>query len=107
MNKIKFSHIYSKMPSAIQKGKEHITYLLGVCVTDISKLPIEFLDWDTEYKTDKGLAHYELPKGKVIILVLFTIPQNHCWTTIRSWNPNKENYYRNLIGQEFKIEMET
>jgi hypothetical protein len=105
LSRIHFSHVYSKMPSAIRKGNEHITYLLAVDVNDISRLPVELLDWDTEYMTDRGLAHYILPEGKVIILVLFTIPQNHLWTTIRSWNPQKEIFYRNLIGKEIKIEV--
>lgn len=109
MNTIRFSHKYSKMPTAIHKNEKNVTILLAMDINDVSNLPAEFLDWDTEYKTEKGLAHYELPKGKVLILVLFTITESSdiLWTTIRSWNPNKEAFYKQLIGKIVKIEVET
>jgi hypothetical protein len=99
------------MPSAVHKNKEHITYLLAVDVNDTSALSAEFLDWDTEYcevnEAGDGLAHFALPKGKVLILFLFTISPNFSntlWTTIRRFTPNKEQYYRKHIGKQVGIE---
>jgi hypothetical protein len=91
------------------KDRDAKSFLIGISVCDISQLPKEFLNWDTEYDSGHGLARYELPKGKVIMLIIFTKQENsvsECWTTIRSWNPQKEIYYHELIGQEFKIEVE-
>jgi len=109
-NRIRFSHKYFKMPeSFFFKDREAKSFLIGISVCDISQLPKEFLDWDTEYDSGNGLAYYKLPKGKVLMLIIFTKQENsvsECWTTIRSHNPQKEEYYRNLIGQEFKIEVE-
>jgi hypothetical protein len=103
------------------KDRVSKSFLVGISICDISRLPKEFLDWDTAYEEQSWvssanrekitkLRYYELPKGKVIILVIFTKQENsisECWTTIRRWTPDKENYYQNLIGQEVKIEVET
>lgn len=106
MNTIKFSHLYFKMPeSFFFKDRETKSFLIGISVCDISQLPKEFIDWDTAYDSGNNVSHYELPQGKVIVLVIFT--EQECWTTIRSWNPNKEAFYRNLIGKEVKIEVGT
>jgi hypothetical protein len=38
--------------------------------------------------------------------VLFLIADDgRTWTTIRRWTPQKEKYYRSIIGEEVKIEI--
>jgi hypothetical protein len=103
---IEFSHTYLKMPLDVSNLR---TYLIGISVCDISDLPKNFIDYDTGYIEKDSLKHYKLPKGKVIILSLFTVrlyAPNQVWTTIRSWNPSKESYYQKLIGEEIGIVVE-
>ena len=107
--KIRFSNKYLKLPVSIVRHEEHNTYLVSVTVCDKRNLPSAFLEWDTEYLNDTGdsLEHYTLPEGKVIILLLFTVSPNNrdkLWTTIRLWNPSKEQYYRQFEGKEVSIE---
>jgi len=129
MEKIKFSHLYFKMPRCIWLGEKSETYLIGVSIVpDIHKLPKEFLDWDTGYpdKTEiepgkissYGKSHYKLFDGRGILLTLFTIQKEedmlslvpeagaYIWTTARRWTPDKEPYYLNLIGEQVKIVIE-
>ena len=112
MTTIRFSHLYCKMPTAIHRKEEHMTTLIGMDVQDIKNLPAQFLEWDTEYhelnEAGTGLAHYELPKGKVLVLFLYTTSpkySNCLWTTIRRWTPEKEIYYRALVGKEVEIKI--
>jgi hypothetical protein len=40
------------------------------------------------------------------VIVLFLIADDRrTWTTIRRWTPQKEKYYRSIIGEEVKIEI--
>jgi homospermidine synthase len=80
------------------------TVLLDVLVADRSELSAAFVDWDTAHNSLGKLGNYKLPKGKVFILLLLT--GGKLWTTIRRWTPQKEKYYRFLIGQDFQIEIE-
>jgi hypothetical protein len=99
------------MPEVILEGGKHKTYLIGVSFADMKTLPQEFVDWDTLYGENNELKHYELPKGMVMVLLLFTIKPNPdsrevLWTTIRRWTPDKETFYLNLIGKEVGICLE-
>ncbi len=74
------------------------TYLIGMSICDIEKLPKDFLEYDTEYAE----GYYPLPKkGKYMVLTLFT--NGILWTTIRRWTPQKESYYRGFIGHDVDI----
>ena len=89
---IKFSHVYKKMPPSINLEP---TYLVGVSVCDIEKLPVEFLVFDTAILSGGA---YPLPKkGKYIVLTLNTGIQT--WTTIRRWTHRKYTYYADNLGQ--------
>ena len=115
---IKFSHHYAKMPRQFLEN----TYLVGVSVCDIERLPEQFLAWDTFYhgtaEENFKASHYPLPRtGRFMVLSLFSwcpeltldaspFPIARTWTTIRSWEQAKEDYYRALVGQRVKIEIE-
>jgi len=96
--KIKFSHRYYKMPVCVKN-----TYLLEVLTADRKDLILGFIIYDTEYP--KG--HYELPKGKLLVLLLLTPikagKENYLWTTIRRWTPEKEKYYKSLRGSQVEV----
>jgi len=96
------------MPLTIEDYK---TVVLDVFVTDLGKLPKEFLEYDTAYWDEKKLKteHYKLGFRKAIVIVLFSTYKysnyidKKLWTTIRKWTPEKEEYYKQLIGKEVMI----
>lgn len=90
---IKFSHWYRKMPPHVLEAK-----LLDVWVLDSSSLSEEFVEYDTEYLGGR----YNLPKGKVIVLLL---ESKGLWTTVRRHTEQKHAYYHKRVGAVFKIEV--
>lgn len=103
MNTIKFSHIYEKMPEYFE-----MTSLLAVFTADSKEFHEIFVKYDTliSILSNKGnVEYYQLPKGKVLVLLFMTGSEPRLWTTIRRWTPEKEKYYRSKIGQDFEIEI--
>lgn len=96
---IKFSHVYKKMPSGVQWCD---TYIKGVKVIEYSSLTPEEIEIDTAIV---GGGNYKLPTGKLIVIELWTdcLPEPKAWATMRSWDQEKERYYRRLLGQQVKI----
>lgn len=79
--------------------------LLQVIPIDRSELTDSFYDYDTTYAIDfNEVARYPLPKGKLLLLLLKS-KTGLLWTTIRSWNPDKEQYYKGLCGQRINCEV--
>ncbi|MBI2135733.1 hypothetical protein HYU06_01540 [Candidatus Woesearchaeota archaeon] len=106
MQTIKFSHRYFKMPINIETK---VTYLLGIQKIHYNNLSKGFIDFDTLYNDKEGnLFYYKLPKTDLLILTLFSDSDQspRIWTTVRRWAPQKEEYYKNLVGQEVKILIE-
>ena len=78
------------------------TLLLAVFVADTREFCEQFVNFDTLYWDGTGSGMYKLPKGKVLVLLL----KSNCdfvWTTIRRWTPQKETYYRSIVGQQVEI----
>lgn len=78
------------------------TRLLQVFICDRKELGELFVNYDTAYNE----GFYELPKGKLIVLLLQSLNGvifDPLWTTIRRWTPQKEKYYREIIGKEVDI----
>lgn len=109
MNIIKFSHWYEKMPSG--KEWQAPTTLMAVFLCNREELGELFVKYDTLFwdgivpgiTRDRTAYFYELPKGRLMVLLLIT--HNKVWTTIRRWTPQKEKYYRSIVGQDVKIEI--
>lgn len=102
---IKFSHRYLKMKDGFE-----LSTLLDVLPVKLEDLSIRFLEYDTVYVDETGnTEHYQLPsKGDYMILVLQNHTNNYdgaMWTTIRRRTPEKEKYYRSLIGQVTECEV--
>lgn len=102
MKTIKFSYPYDKMPAGYYLSK-----LLDVIPIKLEDLSQEFLKYDTLIEGDE---YYKLPaKGDYIILMLRSTAirddngdlqeASQLWTTIRRRTPEKEKYYRGLIGE--------
>ena len=105
MNKIKFSHRYAKIPEDVTN-----TRLLEVLKTTYIELSPQFRVYDTEYE----YGYYELPKTDLLVLILISYEPNisggsneHLWTTIRRWTPEKETYYRSMRGKQVEIVVES
>ena len=67
---------------------------------DGKDLSQNFIDYDTHIEPS---GFYELPKG--LVLVLLFAESETVFTTIRRWTPQKEKYYRSMMGNEFEIEI--
>jgi hypothetical protein len=112
MIKIKFSHKYVKNSDVGNRP----TYLIGVSKCDISKLPRDFLFWDTMYVDNMkdGAGFYKLPKRGDFILLTLCTPDSyndeahpfHIWTTLRRWLKSKEDFYKKHIGEQVEIFIE-
>ena len=90
--KIKFSHLYEKMPPDFQ-----VSRLLEIEIVRLEDLPEDFLNDDCRI-VDGG--YFPLPrKGKYIILWLESSIMNLRWQTIRRWTIEKEKYYSSAIGK--------
>lgn len=76
------------------------TFLLQVFTCNRDQLGQDFVLYDSSYPD----GVYELPAGKLLVLLLSS-GDSTLWTTVRSWRPSKEIYYRGLIGQEVEIEI--
>ena len=96
---IKFSHPYSKL---IKHDNEYcnrvkLIEVINIKLEDLSK---QFIDYDT----DGGL--FNLPKKGDYMMLVFSkdICRQNIFTTLRRRTPEKEKYYRSLIGQWLEVE---
>lgn len=97
MNKIKFSHKYYKFPAAYEKSR-----VAQIIVMDEKEISQPFRDYDTEFITNhiSARSYYPLPKGKLILVLLIANSGlGWLWTTIRRWTPEKEKYYKSIVGE--------
>lgn len=100
---IKFSNIYKKMPEQVTAdlmttGRSW-SNLLQIVLLDRRDLTDGFLQYDTSF--DGG----NYPIGNGVWILIFLERGGQLWTTLRAWNPEKEKYYRGLVGQKTAIEL--
>lgn len=102
MTVIKFSHFYSKMPRDYR-----LSMLLQVLPIRLEDLSPEFRHYDTTYLDGGEEKQYPLPAtGDYMILLLQAgSGHGHIWTTIRRRTPEKEKYYRGLVGKVLNCEV--
>lgn len=107
MLKIKFSEEYSKMLNNRYGETPRKAVLLETFIAETEQLHPRFIEYDTSYfdKKENNWAHYKLPKGKVIVLLLRTefAGEVMMWTTIRRYTPQKFEYYKKNRMEEFEI----
>jgi len=102
MNKIKFSHRYTKTPEEFQQSR-----LLDVIPIKLEDLSSDFHMYDTAYREGNTYTWYPPPlKGSYMILLLYS-KGGRLWTTIRSQKGingiDKLAYYRSKIGEILHI----
>ena len=101
MPKIKFSQLYDKL-CTIRDDPIKTAWLLGVYEIHLEDQHPLFIAYDTD-------DIYKLPsKGKYLMLLFLKpqeegMPATNLFTTLRRHTLQKYNYYRKLVGQEFKI----
>ena len=98
MKKIKFSHNYHKLHMV---GNPFEATLIAVFKTTKANMCDAFIEYDTVF--DGG--HYPLPSGELLVLLFMTAGRG-LFTTIRSnrkYPYDKEEYYRNAIGEKFEV----
>lgn len=100
MNKIKFSHEYSKLFNI--DPSEPVT-LVQVFPSNTTHLPDEFLHYDTLYFENGKPLNYPLKEGIPCLVLLFAQDGNLFSTICRS-TPGKDTYYMTAIGSDFQIE---
>jgi hypothetical protein len=104
MPTIRFSKPYDKLP--ILEGLDYPkkAELLQVIRVHHDDLAQPFIQYDTEVN---GVRAWNLPRTHLLLLILATnTPAGmELFTTLRSWNEEKEKYYRTNVGTEFDIEV--
>ncbi len=119
MKTIKFSNEHKKLPTGALVNTVK-TELIQVLIVDKKDLSERFVRYDTIFHTYQEQPNtereqtvenfYPLPKGKLLLLFLFSThpplkDTGNLWTTLRRWTPDKEKYYRHLVGQQINIEV--
>ena len=94
MIKIKFSHLYNKMPRDYQHSK-----LLAVLPIRLEDLGLDFILYDTSYLDGGEEKQYALPERGDYMILLLLSGSGQLWTTIRRVTPEKIAYYRRNIGE--------
>ena len=100
MNQIKFSFDYEKLPEI---WEDSMAVLVSVCNIDSQILDDNpsFLKYDTKHRGHNQF--YEINFFDGILLLFYHPNSNSVFTTIRSFNPGKFQYYYDLIGKEFNL----
>lgn len=109
MKQIKFSHHYSKLVDGVAKsayGEDYYSpkYISRATLVEVIPVQLENLSKQfLSYDTDGGI--YRLPSsGSYMILVFLKGTHlTQIFTTIRRNYPEKYQYYKSSIGEEFEI----
>lgn len=102
MKKIKFSHDYDKLPVGWRNTSAVLVAVYRVTMGWLQQMPA-FLKYDTSYQ---GGAYQlsEDPEKEWLLLIFIHIETGRPFTTIRSHDPQKEDYYVGSIGETFIME---
>ena len=112
MPSIKFSHEYPKLHGQVRAE------LLDVRVTaaeDVQKNK-ELIEYDTMYEDETGerdhfgtpitkVGYYPLPKKGFLLQLIFLGNKKIPFCTLRRKTDEKMDYYTELLGEEFDIEI--
>ena len=101
MNKIKFSHWYSKLNGI--DFSEPVILIRIEEIDNIKQLPENFLVYDTVYWKDGKKHYYPLKQNQKYIVLYFKDNKGLLFTTIRRYTPRKFQYYFENQGCEFEI----
>ena len=79
------------------------TLLLVIKIADKSQLSTSFIEYDTD-------MDYDIEENIPLLMLLFLKPSinnsKNVFATVRKWTKEKETFYQNQIGNEFKVIVE-
>jgi hypothetical protein len=101
MKVIRFSHRTYEKFQKIQKRPPFTARLLQVFLLQNDDVSDSFREYDTKYYTENGVQYYSLQSRLQIVLLLET--DTGLFTTMRSANTSKLQYYQDAQGEEFEI----
>jgi hypothetical protein len=101
MKVIRFSHTDYEKFQKIQKKPPFTARLLQMFLLQNDDVSEAFREYDTKYYTENGVQYYLLQSRLQIVLLLET--DTGLFTTMRSANTSKLQYYQDAQGEEFEI----
>jgi len=101
--KIKFSHADYEKFRRIDQKPPFIARLLQVFIIDYKDLSGHFKVYDTTYYVEQETKYYNLPKRQLLVLLFEEKVTNLLFTTIRTANPEKLEYYERAQGDDFLV----
>jgi hypothetical protein len=79
------------------------TLLLVIKIADKSQLSTSFIEYDTD-------MDYDIEENIPLLMLLFLKPSinnsKNIFATVRNWTKEKETFYQNQIGNDFKVIVE-
>jgi hypothetical protein len=103
MNKIAFSHLYTKLtPFADALLKVDNVTLIGVFQVLSCELEDCFWEYDADGKENVERFGYTRNGEKKLLLLIFR-RDNRIFTTVRPHRWQTYDYYRMKVGEEFKV----
>ena len=100
---IKFEDTYEKMP--FQAEKPVSATLLQVFRLHKRDMSPAFIEYDTRKKN--GKQYFLQDQEYLVLLLKANIPNvSFVFTTCRSWNEEKEDYYKSMVGKTFGLKIE-
>lgn len=103
LKEIRFTHDYIKFGHYQLPVECTLVQVLKVKREELSDI---FVTYDTEYfygRHNEVLGKYQLPEGDLIILMLKPVSSSYLMTTVRSYTPDKFEYYKGLEGQNVRL----
>ena len=102
MKVIRFSHSDYEKFQQIQKRPPFTARLLQVFLLQDDDVSESFREYDTRYYTENGYTEYHSLRSRLWIVLLFETDTG-LFTTMRSANTSKLQYYQDAQGEEFEI----
>jgi len=103
MKQIKFSHKDYEKFRRIQKMPPFTAQLLQVFLLQSNDVTDWFKEYDTKYYTERGIDYYPLNSRTWLVLLFEEKETGRLFTTMRSANTSKLQYYRDCQGEEFEV----
>ena len=80
------------------------TLLLVIKIADKSQLSNSFIEYDTD-------MDYDIEENIPLLMLLFLKPSvnnsKNIFVTVRNWTEEKELFFQNQIGKDFKVVIES
>ncbi|MGD2251203.1 MAG: hypothetical protein PVF58_22625 [Candidatus Methanofastidiosia archaeon] len=102
MKQIRFSHEDYEKFQKINKNPPFTAQLIQVFLLQSNDITGSFKEYDTKYYTETSVQYYPL-RGRLQIVLLLLTKEGLLFTTMRSANTSKFQYYQDAQGDEFEI----